>query len=146
MIEELDVYKENVDKHLIIRQIIFVGIIFILIIITTLNILDKKVSFLLALTSLLVSTGIGLLLSRMFKIFWHQKKEKVMYQLDTLGTILLIIYACVELGRKWIFEHWLSGATLNAFSLIVLMGLLLGRFIGMFMKINQVLEENTDVL
>lgn len=144
MREQLEIYRENVDKKLLIRQLIFVGIIFVLIIITTLNIIEKRIGPLLALFGLILSTSVGVLLSRMFKIFWHQKKEKVMYQLDTLGTTLLIIYIIVEINRKWFFEHWLSGATLSAFSLIILMGLLLGRFIGTFLKINKILEENTD--
>jgi len=49
----------------------------------------------------------------MFKIFWHQDKQKVVSQLDTMGTILLIFYIGIEVGRNWIFGHWLSGTALT---------------------------------
>jgi Kef-type K+ transport system membrane component KefB len=78
----------------------------------------------------------------MFKIFWHQEKEKVISQLDTLGIILLVLYIGIEFGRNWIFGYWLSGPTLTAFGLIVLTGLLLGRFLGTLIKIKKVLAEH----
>ena len=57
-----------------------------------------------------------------------------------LGTILLIVYIGAELGRKYIFQHWLSGAELNAFGLVILTGLLLGRFLGTAIQIKNILN------
>jgi hypothetical protein len=142
MKEQLDVYKTNVDRRLLIRQTIFFIIIAILMVISIRNIVTGKIDDLLAASGFLLATFIGLILSRMFRIFWHEEKERVVSQLDTLGTILLVIYISVELGRKWLFEHWLSGAQLNAFGLIILTGLLLGRFLGTSLQIKQVLSEN----
>ena len=135
-------YREKVDKKLIIRQRIYVVAVIAIFLINVVNVYYARIAFVLALSGFLLSTAIGLLLSRMFKIFWHEGKGKVASKLDTIGTILLVFYILLELNRKWIFSHWLSGAELNSFVLIVLGGLLLGRFLGTRFLIKSVLEEN----
>ncbi|MBX4198520.1 hypothetical protein KW782_04290 [Candidatus Parcubacteria bacterium] len=140
--ETIETYRENVDTRLRIRQGIFIVIILVLLVINSWNIVSGKIDGFLAASGFLLATIIGLVLSRMFKIFWHEEKERVVAQLDTVGIVLLILYIGVEVGRKWIFEHWLSGAELNSFGLIILSGLILGRFLGTFIKIKKVLTEN----
>ncbi len=134
-------YRQNVDTKLIFRQRIFIVVIFILIIISVVNVFEGKISALLAVSGFLISAIIGLVLSRIFKILWHEEKGKVIYQLDKLSITLLVIYIIIEIGRKWFLEHWLTGAALSAFGLIVLMGLLSGRFLGTMIKIKRVLED-----
>jgi len=145
MITTTSNYKTNIDKKLITRQRIFLVIVSIVIIISIVNIAKGKIEPLLAVAGFLLASIIGILLSRMFKIFWHSEEEKVVSKLDTLGTILLIIYIAIEIGRKWIFEHWLTGAELNAFGLIILGGLLLGRFLGTGRKIKNLLITNNKL-
>lgn len=142
--ETINNYREKVDKKLVNRQRIFFVIIFILLTIDVINVIEKKMSVVLAVSGFLLATMIGLSLSRMFKIFWHEEKQKVVSQLDTIGTVLLVLYIGVEVGRNWIFGYWLSGAALTAFGLIVLTGLLLGRFLGTFIKINKALLKSKD--
>lgn len=134
-------YRHKVDFKLAIRQAIFLVIIAILILVSIANVIQGKTSPSLAISGFLLTTIIGFSLSRMFKISWHQKKRKVIARLDIFGFILLAIYFSIEYFRKNIFEYWLSGEELNAFGLIFLTGLLLGRFIGMSRKINDVLLE-----
>ncbi len=85
-------YRDNVDRKLIIRQRIFFVIITILLGVGVMNILQGKISFLLGFSGLVGATLVGLSLSRMFLIFWHVEKAKVVSQLDALGTVLLILY------------------------------------------------------
>lgn len=144
MNESVKNYRQKVDRRLKIRQRIFFVIIPILLAIDIKNVLNDKLSAVLALIGFIFATLIGLLLSRMFKIFWHQEKEKVMSQLDTIGIILLVIYMGIEFFRNWIFGHWLTGPTLTAFGLIILTGLLLGRFLGTLIKINKILIQNKN--
>jgi hypothetical protein len=134
-------YKEKVDKKLIIRQRIFFILILILLSISTVNTVQGKVTILLAVSGFLLATAVGVLLSRMFKVFWHEEKGKVVSRLDTLGILLLIIYIAIEATRNWIFSHWLSGPTLTSFGLIILTGLLLGRFLGTLISVHKILNE-----
>jgi len=133
-------YRENVSKRLMVRQGIFFAIISILAFISIANVIKGKIGINLASGGFLIALAIGLALSRMFKIFWHEEQEKVVSQLDMLGAILLIVYISAELGRKYIFQHWLSGAELNAFGLVILTGLLLGRFLGTAIQIKNILN------
>lgn len=133
-------YRENVSKRLMIRQVIFFVIVSILMVISIENVLKEKIGIILAISGFVFALGIGLALSRMFRIFWNQEQEKVVSKLDMLGTILLIGYICAEVGRKFIFQYWLSGAELNAFGLVILTGLLLGRFLGTTIQIKNVLS------
>ena len=133
-------YRENVSKRLMIRQGIFFVIISILMVISIANVFNEKIGVFLAVSGFLLALAIGLALSRMFRIFWNQEQEKVVSKLDMLGTILLIGYISAEVGRKFIFQYWFSGAELNAFGLVILTGLLLGRFIGATIQIKNILR------
>ena len=133
-------YRENVSKRLMIRQVIFFVIVSILMVISIENVLKEKIGVILAISGFVLALAIGLALSRMFKIFWNQEQEKVVSKLEMLGTIFLIGYICAEVGRKFIFQYWLSGAELNAFGLVILTGLLLGRFLGTTIQIKNVLS------
>lgn len=104
------------------------------------NVFDEKIGVFLAFSGFLLALAIGLTLSRMFRIFWNQELEKVISKLDVLGTILLIGYICAEVGRKFIFQYRLSGAELNALGLVILTGLLLGRFIGTTIQTKNILR------
>lgn len=117
-------------------------IISILIIIGIINVLKGKIEIFLAISGFILATIIGLLFSRISKIYWDSDKGKIVSQLDTLGVILLVLYIIIEVGRKWFLEHWLSGASLSAFILIIPTGLILGRFLGTFLKIKKILLEN----
>lgn len=135
-------YRDKVERKLIIRQSIFLVIISVLLMISITNVLEEKIETTLAISGFLIATVLGVFASRMFKLSWHAEREKVVSQLDMMGIILLVGYIGVEMGRKWIFEYWLSGAELNAFGLVVLTGLLLGRFLGTNRQINDILSEN----
>lgn len=133
-------YRENVSTRLIIRLGIFLVIVSILMVFSILNILEGKISVILAGSGFAIALAIGLAMSRTFKIFWHEEQEKVVSRLDKLGAVLLVGYLSAEVGRKYIFQYWLSGAKLNAFGLVVLTGLILGRFLGTAIQIRNVLS------
>lgn len=134
--------QEHVDRRLIIRQLIFIVIILILITLNIRSVMRGDIGIILASSSFLLATIVGILLSRIFKISWHEEKSKVIAKLDTTGAILLVFYILFEVNRKWFFGYWLKGETVNVFGLIVLSGLLLGRFLGTSIKIKRVLTEN----
>ncbi|MES2623567.1 MAG: hypothetical protein V4576_04155 [Patescibacteria group bacterium] len=141
MKESVQIYRAQVDTKLIIRQRIFMIIICVLMAINIGNVVHKNIGVTLATEGFLISTIVGLFLSRMFKIFWHEEKAKVVSRLDTVGVIMLIGYIIFEVSRNQILGHFLSGNKLAAFSLIVLTGLLLGRFLGTLIRIKEILAS-----
>jgi hypothetical protein len=92
-----------------------------------------------------LGTSIGFLAGRMFRIFWDEEMSKVISQLDKTGVVFLVLYIGVELGRSWLFGHWLHGAELSAFGIIFLGGLLFGRFLAMTTNIKKILREEKKI-
>jgi hypothetical protein len=139
------VAKKHVTKRLLLRLQIFVGIFAILLGVTAYNIFFGNITFILAVIGLFLGIIIGLLFGNMYKVFWQTKTQKVVSQIDKVGTVFLIIYIIVEINRKWFFGHWLEGAVLNAFGLIFLSGVLLGRFLTISKNIKKVLVQQNKI-
>ncbi len=137
--------RKHVCKKLRKRLKIFFIIIFIILGISAHKIFRGDVSFPLAIFSLSIGTAIGLIAGRMFKTLWHEEEQQVVTKLDRMGTVILVIYIGIEIGKKWIFGHWLNGNELNAFALIFLAGLLIGRLFAMIKGIRKVLIEEKKI-
>ncbi len=140
-----EIAKQHVASMLLTRLRIFLAIITIMIIIVIYKIFLGEISSSLASIGLLISTIIGLIAGRMFKMLWHPETQKVISRLDRIGVIFLLLYIAIEIGRKWLFGYWLHGAELNAFGLTFLAGLLLGRFLTMINNIKKVLIEENKI-
>ncbi len=68
-----------------------------------------------------------------------------MSERDKMGVIFLVVYIGVEVGRNWLFGHWLSGVELSAFGIVFLGGLLFGRFLSMIYAIQRILVEKEKI-
>ena len=99
----------------------------------------NRISILMSLEGLLAGTLIGIVAGRMFKISWDDEAQKVVSRLDKIGVFFLIMYISIEIGRKWLFGYWIHGSALNAFGLIFLAGLMLGRLLTTLKNIKKVL-------
>ncbi len=128
------------------RLSVFFIITSILFLVVFYDIFEGQISTLLACAGFAFGVIIGLLAGRMFVIFWHPETEKVVSRLDKIGVVILVLYISLEVGRKWVFGHWLHGAELNAFGLSILTGLLLGRLLSMAMKIKKILIAENKIL
>lgn len=105
------------------------------------DIATDKIHVLLALLGIGIGSIIGFVAGRMFNMKWHPEEKKVIGQLDTLGIIILVLYIAISIGRRWIFAHWLGGATLTAFTFCFAEGAILGRLLSMGRNIKRVLAE-----
>lgn len=133
--------KKHIDPKLLRRLIIFSVIITIIFAIAGYRYYRGDITLLHLAIGLIIGTSIGYIAGRMFRIFWHEELERVMSQLDKTGAIFLVVYIGVEVGRNWLFGHWLSGVELSAFGIVFLGGLLLGRFLSMISAIRKILVE-----
>ena len=133
--------KNYIHRKLIFRLRIFALIFVVICSIVVYKIFAGEISLYIAILGLLIGTGFGLIFGRINKINWHPETEKIITRIDKTAIILLIIYLIIEIGRKWIFSHWFHGATLNAFVLIFLAGLFLGRLLTMVKNIRKILKK-----
>ncbi|MDH4198787.1 MAG: hypothetical protein OEV66_00250 [Spirochaetia bacterium] len=141
-----NISREHVDKKLRRRITMFIVIVSSILSVAVYNIAMNKITPLPSLLGLCAGTIIGLVAGRMFKMSWDEETEKVVSRLDRIGVIFLVLYIAIEIGRKWVFGYWMHGAKLNAFGLIFLGGLLLGRLLTMMKNIKKVLIQEEKLI
>lgn len=95
----------------------------------------------LALLAMILGIITGWLVSKRYKIMWHEETEKAINKMDRLGIIILVMYTFFTFSREWIFAHWFKGNTLTAFTLTFANGAMMARMIILRKKIRAVIFE-----
>ncbi len=129
------------DKRVLFRLRLMFVIFMLMFLILIYDVFDFRIGLLLASSGLLIGVGLGFLAGRMIKVKWHEKRNKVITEMDGIGISILIAYILFEYYRNAIFGRWLQGATLAAFGFSILTGMMLGRFLSTKMDIEEVLKE-----
>lgn len=137
--------QKHVERRLLRRLVFFIVMACVMIAVVVFQIWLQHISVWLALFGAGLGLILGIVVGRMFKMFWHIETEKIVARLDKAGITLLVIYVGIELSRKWFFGHWLHGAQLNAFALAFLVGVLIGRLLSMIGTIQGILIEEKKV-
>ena len=58
-------------------------------------------------------------------------------------TFVMLLYVSFSASRTWLFGHWIHGSVLTAFTNSILAGVMLGRIVGMGLKIENILAEQS---
>ncbi len=90
--------------------------------------------------SLWLGIGVGLVISRMFRLSWDEESSTVISRIDWLGGAILAAYVLFALFRNRLFSHWVSGPALAAFTLSLVAGTMLGRVFGTVRGIRRILR------
>jgi hypothetical protein len=133
--------KKHIDRKLIFRLWIFFGIVLVLTGLVLYDVIQGIIDIELAFGGFLLGLFLGYITSRIFIIHWHEDNAKVVSRLDAIGATILLIYMAISLSRTWIFEHWIHGSMLTAFTFSILAGIMLGRLLGMLLKIRTILLD-----
>lgn len=131
--------KKHIDPKLSIRLRMFFVIVLILIGLMLYDVFEGVLSIYLALGGFILGMIVGFFASRMSLIHWHEESAKVVSRIDAIGGVIMALYIIFAILRKWIFEYWLQGATLTAFTFSIIAGMMLGRLFGMHLNIRKVL-------
>jgi hypothetical protein len=92
--------------------------------------------------ALLLGGGIGVIITRIYKISWDHNAEKVIHHLDLYGIVILVLYGLFEFFRTTIVGYFIQGPSVALTSLALLAGLMIGRVLGIRGKISAVIKEN----
>lgn len=141
---EIDQNK-HIDKKLLRRARMLVAILVIMTGILIYEVYISHISALLLIFGIILGLAVGFLAGRMFSIEWHEEKRKVIGRLDMIGGIVLALYIIFSIARHWIFEHWLDGAVLSAFTICFIEGAMLGRILSMRFNIRKILTEQGKI-
>jgi len=133
--------KKHIDRKLIFRIRIFYVIGIILTGLMLYEVLEGIIGIELSLVGFLLGLFLGFIATRMFIIHWHEERAKVVSRLDTIGIIIMLFYVAFSASRTWLFGHWIHGSVLTAFTYSILAGIMIGRIVGMRLKIKNILSE-----
>ena len=133
--------KKHIDRKLIFRIRIFYVIGIILTGLMLYEVLEGIIGIELSLVGFLLGLYLGFIATRMFIIHWHEERAKVVSRLDTIGIIIMLFYVAFSASRTWLFGHWIHGSVLTAFTYSILAGIMIGRIVGMRLKIKNILSE-----
>ena len=137
--------KNHIDKKLLRRLRLFVAVLAIMSGILVYEVYISHIKILLLVLGFVFGTGIGLVAGRMFSIEWHVEDKKVIGRLDRIGIVVLVLYIVFSISRHFIFQYWLTGAILSAFTFSFIEGAMLGRILSMRFSIQKVLTEQGKV-
>jgi hypothetical protein len=135
--------KKHIDRKLIFRIRIFYAIGIILTGLMLYEVLEGIIGIELSLGGFLLGLFLGFIATRMFIIHWHEERAKVVSRFDTIGIIIMLLYVAFSASRTWLFGHWIHGSVLNAFTYCILAGVMIGRIVGMRLKIKNILSEKS---
>ncbi|MFH1048751.1 MAG: hypothetical protein V1732_03750 [Patescibacteria group bacterium] len=133
--------KKHIDRKLFNRLRIFFVIVVILVGLMLYDVFEGILGVNLAFGGFIPGLLIGFFASRIFLIHWHEESAKVVSRMDAIGVIILLCYIFFALSRAWIFEHWIHGAALTAFTFSIMGGIMLGRLLGMRLNIKKILSD-----
>jgi hypothetical protein len=135
--------KKHIERKLIFRIRIFYMIGILLTGLMLYEVLEGIIGVELALGGLLLGFFLGFIATRMFIIHWHEEKAKVVSRFDTIGIFVMVLYVAFSASRTWLFGHWIHGSVLTAFTYSILAGVMIGRIVGMRLKIKNILSEQS---
>ena len=133
--------KKHIDRKLIFRIRIFYVIGIILTGLMLYDVLEGIIGIELSLSGFILGLFLGFIATRMFIIHWHEERAKVVSRFDTIGIIIMLLYVAFSASRTWLFGHWIHGSILTAFTYSILAGIMIGRIVGMRLKIKNILSE-----
>lgn len=138
-------YKKHVSTSLLVRQGIYLLIMFSLLTLSIADVIRGTISFTLVASGFIASMVLGIVLSRMTKIMWHPTEEKVVSRIDAIGIIFFILYGIFKVVELILFKKWLPAYEVEATSFAVLSGLLLGRFLGIYIQVRTILHQKNKL-
>lgn len=108
-----DLVVLRTDKSLLFRLRLFLVISLVLLGIIIYDLILREINLPLAVIGIGIGIAVGLVAGRMFKIHWHEEKQKIASRLDILGIAILILYIGFEIVRERLFSNWVNGSVLT---------------------------------
>jgi len=70
-----------------------------------------------------------------------KRGQKFVSRFDTICIIVMLFYVVFSVSRTSLFGYWIHGSVLTAFAYSILAGIMIGRIVGMRLKIKNILSE-----
>jgi hypothetical protein len=105
------------------------------------HVIEDQVNPIFPFISLIAGVGIGIVVSRVYRISWDHGAAQVISRFDEIGIVILALYILFEVLRDRIVEQFVHGPDVVATSSALIAGIMIGRVVGIGGKIIRVLRE-----
>lgn len=133
--------RKHVHSKLLIQLRIFFGIALVMFLIVGYDIWENILSIPLAMVGILVGLVAGFLVGKFYGIKWHEDTQKIVTRMDRLGFIVIVLYVGFSIFRRQIFGQFIHGPALTAVTFASVGGVMTGRLMAIWEKINRILKE-----
>jgi hypothetical protein len=130
---------EYIDDRLIKRLRIYMIIMGIMLVVIIFEIIMGSFSIAWALGGILVGLGVGVLISRMYRLSWDEETNNVIGRIDWIGGAILILYLIFVFSRTYYLSYWVQGTPLLALVFSITAGTMLGRVMSTEHGIKKIL-------
>jgi uncharacterized membrane protein YqgA involved in biofilm formation len=140
------VTREHVDQHVPknlrnrVRTYLALAVIIVVVIGYRLFVDQEDLWY--AVLAFVIGSAVGIVVSRMYKIWWDTDAEKVASRLDIYGIVLLVAYVAFELLGEHYIRQTFAGPMILTMILALSGGAVLGRGIGIGRTMFRVLRAN----
>jgi hypothetical protein len=94
--------------------------------------------------SLIVGLVIGFIYGRLARVRFHKTTQQIVMRYDVITYVIIAAYILLSYFRDMLLSDYLSGAALEAVSLAVVSGVLIGRIFGLNIAILKLLREKPN--
>ncbi len=135
-----DAILPHIDNKLKTQLRIFSVIALIMLGVIVYDVIDKRLPLVIAVLAVLTGVVIGMVLSRMYKLSWHEDNRAVVSRIDWIGAIILLAYIVFSLLCSRLIGLWVQNASeVAAVGLAISAGIMLGRVLGLRLGIRRLL-------
>jgi hypothetical protein len=99
------------------------------------------ISWEIGIISLIVGLLIGYIYGRLARVRLHETTQQVVMQYDIITYVIIAGYIVLSYFRDILLSDYLSGAALEAVSLALVSGILIGRIFGLNIAILKLLRQ-----
>lgn len=128
-----------IDPRLIKRLRIYVIIMIIMLMVIIYEILRGSFNIAWAVGGILVGLGVGILVSRMYRLSWDDETNNVIGRIDWIGSVILVLYLIFVFTRTYYLSYWVQGTPLIALVFSITAGTMLGRVMSTEHGIKKIL-------
>lgn len=137
----IDSWGDKIHLRMKLRLLLYFVLAIAILSVSLFHIIRDNANVLYSCLGLIAGGLIGVVLSRMYKIFWDEQTTQVISKYDAFGISIFIVYIMFELSREEIVARFVNGPSVVAVSFAVWGGVMIGRILGIRRKIKGIFKQ-----
>ncbi len=134
-------FRKHVHGRVLVQLVIFFLVSAGLLVAVSYDAITGEIGLGLVALGLVIGLAVGFVVGKIFKLRWHQDTAKVVMSIDKMGFVLIAVYIAFRVFGEQLLGEYVHGAALSALTFAFLLGILVGRFVGVWNGVSRILTE-----